>query len=101
MSCFSLFPTHETHFTSIRRWLVAGPVALAQGHGNNKDKDRKEYKYDKSKKDKEYRYKDKHDEDRYKAEGSPYGDGDKSPRSKEGLGGVLGRVILPTAGSPG
>jgi hypothetical protein len=94
MSYFSLFPTHETHFTSIRRWLVAGPVALAQGRGNNKDKDRKEYKYDKSKKD-------KHDEDRYKAEGSPYGDGDKSLRSKGGLGGVLGRIILPTADSPG
>ena len=80
-------------------WLAAGPIALAQGRGNNKDEDKKEYKYDKSKKGKEYKDKDKDDKDRYKAEGSPYGD--NSPRSKEDLGGVPGRVVLPTAGSPG
>ncbi|GGG37566.1 hypothetical protein [Hymenobacter glacieicola] len=89
-------------------WLASGPVAFAQGRGNDKDKDKKEYKYDQDKKEKEYKDKDdKEKDDKYKQEKDRYKDGDgryenRGPRATGGkLGGILGRVVLPPAGSPG
>lgn len=77
-------------------WLVSEPAALAQGRGN----DKKEYKYDKDKKDKEYKEKGKDKEykydDRHKERDDKY-----EQRTTGKLGGILGRVVLPTAGTSG
>jgi len=79
--------------------LASGQAAWAQGRGNDKEKDKKEYKYDKGKKDKGYKYKDKDDKDRYKDEDNRYENKNQSTTGK--IDDILGRVILPPAGSPG
>lgn len=88
--------------------LFSGPVVWAQGRGNDKDKDKKEYKYHKNKDHKgkkEYKYKEKDDKDRYKGDDDDdrYEDRDENRRTRTGgvLGGILGRVVVPPAGTVG
>lgn len=83
--------------------LLSTPVAWAQGRGNGNGNGKKEYKYDKDKKEKDYKYKD--DKDRYDdrdkdRDDDRYEGRDRRPVNGT-LGGILGRVILPPAGSPG
>jgi hypothetical protein len=90
--------------------LLSSSAAWAQGRGN--DKDRKEYK-DKDYKGKKYKgYKDKdykdnrdrdddRDDDRRDRD-RRYDDRDNGRNSRNGgLGGILGRVILPPNGTAG
>ena len=113
------------HYLLAASLLLSTSAASAQDDG--KDKDKKEYK-DKDYKDRDDRYqekdkdyKDKGYKDRDKAyKGKEYkdrndnqGDDDRDERGKDGrydsryprpvgdLGGVLGRVILPRAGTAG
>ncbi|TGD78976.1 hypothetical protein [Hymenobacter wooponensis] len=87
-------------------FLSASPAwAQDEGRGKGKDKDKKEYKekdrkdYDKERKD---YYKDRKDEDKERDDRYKDGRADsRNPRTVGGVGGVLGRVILPRPGTPG
>ncbi|HEX8327108.1 MAG TPA: hypothetical protein VF629_06185 [Hymenobacter sp.] len=96
--------------------LAVGILALsnhcvyAQGRGDDKDKgkDKKEYKYGKDKKYKEYKGRKKDDkerykdDDRYKDRDGRYDNGNgRTTRTGGVLGGILGRVVLPPAGTAG
>jgi hypothetical protein len=80
--------------------LFSGPLAWSQGRGNDKDKDKKEYKDDKDKKE----YKEKEDKDRYKGrDDERYKGRDNARTTRVGgvVGDILGRVVLPPAGTVG
>jgi hypothetical protein len=79
--------------------LLSAPAAWAQGRSNEK----KEYKYDKDEKDKEYKSQGRDDKDKYKNRDNRDDHyEDRGQRRTNGpLGDVLGRVILPPAGTAG
>ncbi|RTQ46518.1 hypothetical protein EJV47_21435 [Hymenobacter gummosus] len=84
--------THSTLLLTLGL-LLAGPAGWAQGRGNDKDNDKKEHK---GEKDKKYEDRDKDDE-RYKGRGND----DRNARGGTAMGGILGRVIFPPAGTVG
>ncbi|WP_046246740.1 hypothetical protein [Hymenobacter terrenus] len=85
------------HYLLATGLLLSTSAASAQddGKGKGKDKDKKEYK-DKDYKDKEYKDRD----NRYKNDKDGRYD-KRNTRPTGGLGDILGRVILPRAGTAG
>ncbi|WP_426062059.1 hypothetical protein [Hymenobacter sp. B1770] len=101
-----------THYLLAASLVLSASAASAQDDGKGKDKDKykkenkdKDYKdrndryKDKDYKEKEYKDRDK-DDDRYKNGKNGRYD-DRNSRTTGGVGGVLGRVILPRAGTAG